>query len=115
MATFTAPIVEEVVYRGVLFSAFQRSVGVPAAFAIVTFMFAFVHVPQYYPSYSTIFLLTLLSVSLTALRVVSKNLYPCIILHMLFNGLQSIMILLDNEAVPPVGPDPVAAILGLIK
>ena len=95
LATFTAPIVEEVIYRGILYSAFQRSVGVPAAFMLVTFLFALVHVPQYYPSYSTIFLLVLLSVSLTALRVRSKNLLPCIILHTLFNGFQSIMLVLE--------------------
>lgn len=95
MATFTAPIVEEVVYRGVLFSAFQRTFGVPAAFLIVTFLFAVVHVPQYYPSYSTIFLLALLSITLTLLRVWSKNLLPCIVLHMLFNGVQSILLMIQ--------------------
>src|SRR5688572_10695144 len=31
MATFTAPLVEEVIYRGVLYSALQRSIGVTAA------------------------------------------------------------------------------------
>ena len=92
LATFTAPIVEEVIYRGILYSAFQRTVGIPAAFLLVTFLFALVHVPQYYPSYSTIFLLVLLSISLTALRVKSKNLLPCIILHTLFNGFQSVML-----------------------
>ncbi len=33
LATFTAPIVEEVIYRGILYSAFQRTFGVfPAHF-----------------------------------------------------------------------------------
>ncbi|MGB5013240.1 MAG: CPBP family intramembrane glutamic endopeptidase [Pyrinomonadaceae bacterium] len=96
LATFTAPIVEEVIYRGVLYSAFQRKVGVSGAFMIVTLMFAIVHVPQYYPSYSTIFLLGLLSVILTAMRVWSKNLLPCIILHTLFNGIQSIFLILGT-------------------
>ena len=95
LATFTAPLVEEVIYRGILYSAFQRTVGVPAAFLLVTFLFALVHVPQYYPSYSTIFLLVLLSISLTALRVKSKNLLPCIILHTLFNGFQSVMLVVE--------------------
>jgi len=107
LATFTAPIVEEVVYRGVLYSAFQRSVGVPAAFCLVTLLFALVHVPQYYPSYSTIFLLILLSVSLTALRVKSKNLLPCIILHTLFNGFQSVILIIEPYlATPETSPVP---------
>jgi len=95
VATFTAPLVEEVVYRGMLYSAFQRTLGVPAAFVVATLLFSIVHVPQYYPSYSTIFLLCLLSVVLTSIRVWSGNLLPCIILHTLFNGLQSIILILE--------------------
>jgi uncharacterized protein len=95
VATFTAPIVEEVVYRGVLYSAFQRKFGIPAAFVLATLLFAVVHVPQYYPSYSTIFLLFILSLTLTSIRVKTGNLLPCIILHTLFNGLQSVMLILE--------------------
>lgn len=98
LATFTAPLVEEVIYRGVLYSAFQRALGVPAAFLLVTFLFALVHVPQYYPSYSTIFLLGLLSVILTAVRVRSKNLLPCVVLHTLFNGIQSLILVASTFA-----------------
>ena len=95
LATFTAPLVEEVVYRGILYSAFQRTVGVPAAVALVTFLFALVHVPQYYPSYSTIILLCLLSLILTLIRVRTKNLLPCIALHTVFNGVQSLLLILQ--------------------
>lgn len=112
LATFTAPIVEEVVYRGVLYSAFRKAANVPVAFVLVTFLFAVVHVPQYYPSYSTIFLLALLSITLTAIRARSRNLLPCIILHMLFNGLQSIRIVLDS---PSDSVDPTAFLHCLLK
>lgn len=95
VAVATAPLAEEVVYRGILYSAFQRSFGVKAAFFLVTLLFALVHVPQYWPSYSTIFLLTLLSVILTLIRVRSGNLLPCIILHTAFNALQSIFLILE--------------------
>lgn len=113
VATFTAPIVEEVVYRGMLYSAFQRTFGVPAAFLLVTFLFALVHVPQYYPSYSTIFLLALLSVTLTAIRVKTNNLLPCIILHTLFNGLQSIFMIIDPTPDPATVPQQAAALFHL--
>ncbi len=95
MATFTAPLVEEVVYRGVLYSAFQRTFGVTIAVISVTFLFAVVHVPQYYPSFSTIFLLTILSLVLTLIRVRTDNLLPCIILHTIFNGIQSAALILE--------------------
>lgn len=95
VATITAPFVEELVYRGVLYSAFQRAMGVPAAFVLVTMLFALVHVPQYWPSMSTIILLTLLSLILTAIRVKTGNLLPCVIFHTIFNGLQSILLILE--------------------
>lgn len=95
MATFTAPIVEEVVYRGILFSAFQRTLGTGLAIGAVTVLFALVHVPQYYPSYSTIALLVLLSLILTLIRARTGNLLPCIVLHTIFNGFQSVLLILE--------------------
>jgi len=114
LATFTAPLVEEVVYRGVLYSAFQRSFGVNAAFALVTLLFALVHVPQYLPSYSTIFLLTLLSVTLTWVRVRTSNLLPCIILHTAFNGLQSALLIAEPYFKPEQVPDPSGTLVRLL-
>lgn len=95
LATFTAPLIEEVVYRGVLYSAFQRSVGVKWAVLIVTLMFAGVHVPQYLGSPGTIILICLLSLLLTLIRVKTDNLLPCIIMHTIFNGIQSILLLIE--------------------
>jgi membrane protease YdiL (CAAX protease family) len=95
MATFTAPIVEEVIYRGILYSAFQRAVGSGVAIAAVTLLFALVHVPQYYPSFSTIGLLLLLSLILTLIRARTNNLWPCIVLHTIFNGFQSVLLILE--------------------
>lgn len=102
IATFSAPLVEEVIYRGVLYSAFERAFGIPIAFLLVTALFALVHVPQYYPSVSTIVLLTLLSITLTGLRIWSNSLWPCVVLHTIFNGLQSALLVAEpwiNQAV----------------
>lgn len=93
LATFTAPIVEEVIYRGVLYSAFQRSIGVPAAVGLTTVLFAAVHVPQYWGSPGTIILICLLSLVLTIVRARTENLLPCIALHTAFNGVQSLFLI----------------------
>lgn len=95
LATFTAPLIEEVVYRGILYSALQRSFGVVYAVAIVTFLFALVHVPQYYPDFVSISLICLLSLVLTLVRVRTGNLLPCIVLHLVFNGIQSLFLILQ--------------------
>lgn len=96
-ATFTAPLVEEVVYRGILYSALQRKFGIILSVVFVTILFAAVHVPQYssnnVPDYGTILLLLLLSLVLTLIRVKTKNLLPCIVLHTVFNGIQSVLLI----------------------
>jgi membrane protease YdiL (CAAX protease family) len=97
MATFTAPLVEEVVYRGILYSAIQRSIGVGWAVVIVTALFAGVHFWQYWGSPGTIILICLLSLILTLIRVRTNNLLPCIILHTIFNGLQSLSLIFFED------------------
>jgi uncharacterized protein len=116
MATFTAPLVEEVVYRGILYSALQRSVGVGFAVTIVTFLFAIIHLPQYYPSISTMVLLTLLSLVLTLVRVKTDNLLPCVILHTIFNGFQSMLLIAEPYLkIDSTAEDVVTAFVVLIK
>lgn len=98
-ATFTAPLVEEVIYRGLLYSAFQRKFGVALAVVFVTFLFTAVHIPQYsnesIPNYASVITLLLLSLTLTLLRVYTKNLLPCILLHTVVNGVQSALLILQ--------------------
>lgn len=115
VATVTAPFVEELVYRGVLYSAFQRAMGVPVAFVLVTLLFTLVHVPQYWPSYSTIVLLTLLSMILTAIRVKTGNLLPCVIFHTIFNGLQSILLILEPSLPKLETNDPLTFVIRFLN
>jgi uncharacterized protein len=95
MATFTAPLVEEVIYRGILFSAFRKHLGATFAIALTTVLFAAVHVPQYYPDAATILTILVLSLVLTLIREKTGNLLPCIVLHTIFNGSQSILLILQ--------------------
>lgn len=101
LAVVTAPITEEVVYRGVLYSAFQRSTGKVFGVLVVTALFALVHVPQYLGSLSTIILITLLSLVLTIVRMRTDNLLPAVVLHTIFNGLQSLGLLIEPPVAAP--------------
>lgn len=95
MATFTAPIVEEVVYRGILYSAFQKKFGILVGVIVSSVLFAAVHFYQYWEDMTALILVSLLSLILTLIRVKTSNLLPCIILHTVFNGIQSLMLLLE--------------------
>jgi uncharacterized protein len=111
LATFSAPLVEEVVYRGLLYSALRRNVGVALTIIIVTAMFAGVHFFQYWGSPGTILLICLLSLILTLVRYRTKSLLPCIILHTLINGFQSLFLILA----PYMQKDEAQALVHLVR
>ncbi|MEK6288628.1 MAG: CPBP family intramembrane glutamic endopeptidase [Acidobacteriota bacterium] len=96
LATFTAPLVEETVYRGVLFSALRRSLGVSATVLLVTVMFAGVHVLQYFGAWVSVAGLTLLSLALTVIRARTKSILPCVLIHTLNNAFFSMIILVNK-------------------
>jgi membrane protease YdiL (CAAX protease family) len=95
LATFTAPLVEEMVYRGVLYSALQKLIGMLWAVVGVMLLFTLIHVPQYWPNYGVIAVIGILSLSLTVVRAYTGRLLPCFIIHLVFNGISSILIILE--------------------
>lgn len=96
LATFTAPLVEETVYRGILFSALRRHLGLIATVLVVTVMFAGVHVLQYWGAWVSVAGLTLLSLALTVIRARTKSILPCVMIHTLNNAFFSVIILLNK-------------------
>lgn len=112
MATLTAPLVEEVVYRGVLYPALQRRVGMLWGVVGVMMVFALIHVPQYLPSLGAISTIGVLSLSLTLLRAYTGRLLPCVVVHTIFNGLASLAIVLEPHLknVPTVTDEPTASL-----
>ncbi len=95
IATFSAPIVEEIVYRGVLYPAAAKSVGMVPAISLVTILFVAVHIPQYYNSVASLTLLLVLSLILTIVRASTGRLLPSVVLHFVFNGIQSVFLVLQ--------------------
>lgn len=124
LAVCTAPFVEEFVYRGVLYSALRRdvglfitwisavvfgvkldthareSVGVSAAVVLVLLLFTIIHVPQYWPNAGVIAAVGLLSIVLTTVRAYSGRLLPCIVIHLVFNGIQAVILIIEPHLQP---------------
>ena len=133
LAVFTAPFVEEFVYRGVLYSALQRgigetvavvmkfvagvnltferqrAIGVQAAVIFVLGLFTLIHVPQYWPNVGVISAVALLSIVLTIIRAYTGRLLPCIIIHMSFNAVQAVLLIIEPyvQRLLPTTPAPV--------
>jgi len=112
LATFTAPLVEELVYRGVLYSALEQATGKVIGVILVTMLFAGVHVFQYLNNPGVILVITILSLTLTMARAYTGSLWPPFIIHLIFNGIQSTFIILapfiekfqKTEEVAPATP-----------
>lgn len=98
IAVATAPLVEELVYRGIVYSALKRVVGAIGAVVFVLGLFTLVHVPQYWPNYGVLLAVGLLSVCLTILRAYTGRLLPCVIIHLVFNGVQALVLVLTAPA-----------------
>jgi membrane protease YdiL (CAAX protease family) len=92
LAVATAPIVEETIYRGVLFPPLARAAGMKWAVVIVSLMFAGVHFIQYRNNVGVIAAVAVLSFTLTWVRARTGRLLPCFAIHAAFNGIQAIII-----------------------
>lgn len=95
VAAATAPFVEELIYRGILYSAFERAFGVVWAVVIVSALFGGVHVAQYRNNLGVVAVIMMLSVALTLVRATTGRLLPSFLMHLVFNGVQSIYIVLE--------------------
>jgi uncharacterized protein len=94
VAVATAPLVEELIYRGVIYPALEKATGMILAIILVSLLFAGVHVIQYFNNLSVIAAITLLSFTLTITRALTGKLLPCFIIHLVFNGIQAIALVL---------------------
>ena len=95
LAFATAPLVEELIFRGVLYPALQRAIGMAGGVAIVTVLFAGIHVFQYYDNFAVVAVITMLSLTLTLLRARTGRLLPSFVLHLVFNGIQAAFLILQ--------------------
>ena len=96
VAVFTAPLAEELIYRGLLYRALERAAGMGVAIALVSLFFAGVHVFQYRNNIAVIIAITLLSITLTLTRAITGKVLPAFIMHLVFNGIQSVFIVLSG-------------------
>ncbi len=87
----TAPVIEEVVYRGVIYRAFRDRAGVPLAVFASGFIFAVAHLDMDH-------VLPLWWIGMTLALVVERtgSIIPAIALHALYNALSLILYLMGR-------------------
>jgi membrane protease YdiL (CAAX protease family) len=111
LAVTTGPLVEEVIYRGMIYAALQRLIGMVWTVLVVSMLFAGVHVYQYRSNVWVIAVICLLSLTLTLVRAYSGRLLPPFVIHFVFNGIQSALLVVQpffERTEQPV-PEPIPA------
>lgn len=86
-AVSIAPVIEEVVFRGLLFAICERKVGLPFAVTATAVLFAVLHIPEYWPAWNHILVIFVVGMVFSLARGVSGALTPSIFLHVGYNAL----------------------------
>jgi membrane protease YdiL (CAAX protease family) len=111
LAVVTAPLIEEIVYRGVIYSSVEGLMGKAAAVTFVTLLFALVHAPQYWGSVAALASILSLSFVLTLLRAWTGKLLPCYATHLVYNSIQALALLAASEEATRNQPSQIALTL----
>ena len=93
LAIVIAPLIEEIIFRGYFFRVITEVKGEPAAIVIISVIFGFMHVGQYWGDWAAIGMVFLLGFLLTILRAWTQTLTASIITHYTYNvGLMALSV-----------------------
>lgn len=95
-AVAAAPLVEEIVFRGVFFPALARHRGIPAAIALVSLLFAFIH--GHAPAVLPLFVV---GTTLATAYLYTGSLLVPIFIHAIFNSVNLAALLLSGITYTP--------------
>jgi hypothetical protein len=82
-----APVVEELVFRGLLFAILERAVGLRFAVVTTAVLFAGLHIPEYWHAWNHLFMILVVGVVFSLARGATGSLTPSILLHIGYNFL----------------------------
>ncbi len=85
LALLAAPFLEEIIFRGYFFAVLKRLKGTQTALWTVSLTFALFHFAQYWGDIVAIFIVTLLGVALTWIRIWSGSAISSVITHYTYN------------------------------
>jgi CAAX protease family protein len=89
MAAFgvlVAPLAEELLFRGLLFPVFARSLGVKGGVVLTAFLFALIHQAQLSHAWAPLLLLFIVGLVLTITRAVTNSVAASWIIHVGYNA-----------------------------
>jgi CAAX protease family protein len=85
-AILLAPFMEELFFRGILFSFFEHKAGVWVAIAGTALLFGLFHVPEYWGAWNHALLILLVGLVFSLARGLTGSLVPGVLLHTAYNA-----------------------------
>jgi len=96
-AILVAPLMEEIIFRGILFGIFESQIGLRFAILITAILFGGLHVPEYWGAWNHMFLIFLVGLVFSLARGRSGSLAPSVFLHVGYNSSMMIGLFLSTE------------------
>ncbi|MEE8201941.1 MAG: CPBP family intramembrane glutamic endopeptidase, partial [Candidatus Acidoferrales bacterium] len=97
LALLLAPIVEEMVFRGYIYTLLETRFGVAPAVLVSGLLFGAWHFPQYYPGYFQMFLICVVGLAFSLVRAGSRTLLASILAHFAYNATVSLHFLASEQ------------------
>lgn len=88
LAIVLAPLAEEFLFRGVMYTGMKRSWGAWPAGIVVTLLFAALHITDIAGYWPALALIALVGTALLLVRIRTESLWPGIVMHASYNGVQ---------------------------
>jgi membrane protease YdiL (CAAX protease family) len=85
MSVLMAPVVEETLFRGLLYPVFARSLGQGAGVVVVGTLFGLLHSAQLWGGWTQIGVLVCVGIILTYVRAVKRTVFASFLLHLSYN------------------------------
>jgi hypothetical protein len=96
-AVLVAPLMEEMIFRGVLFGIFESQLGLRSAILITAILFGGLHVPEYWGAWNHMILIFFVGLVFSLARGMSGSLAPSVFLHVGYNGSMMLALFLSTQ------------------
>ena len=96
-AILVAPLMEEIIFRGVLFGIFEAQVGLRFAVLTTAILFGGLHVPEYWGAWNHALLIFFVGLVFSLARGRSGSLAPSVFLHVGYNASMMIALFVSTQ------------------
>ena len=97
MAILAAPLAEELVFRGYIYTLIESRWSVAAAILTSGLMFGAIHFPQLWPGYAQMATLCVVGLAFSATRALTGSTTAAVLMHFSYNAMLSVGFLYSDE------------------